>query len=154
MTNLIVEISKYLMILLMAVYTYANFRFFSFPDMERKRRQIANGKSSLYEEYRNGHISRERFIKIQSDNKAEDERLQQKIAEKNVLLNECIQKQKALTLAGQDAERIQALTEYRPEVISRLIDKVRVFEGGRIEIGLKSKYLTDIIGECIPGLAS
>lgn len=123
-------------------------------DMERKRRQIANGKSSLYEEYRNGHISRERFIKIQSDNKAEDERLQQKIAEKNVLLNECIQKQKALTLAGQDAERIQALTEYRPEVISRLIDKVRVFEGGRIEIGLKSKYLTDIIGECIPGLAS
>ena len=38
MTNLIVEISKYLMILLMAVYTYANFRFFSFPDMERKRK--------------------------------------------------------------------------------------------------------------------
>ena len=35
---LIVEISKYLMILLMAVYTYANFRFLSFPDMERKRR--------------------------------------------------------------------------------------------------------------------
>ena len=123
-------------------------------DMERRRRQIANGKSSLYEEYRNGHISRERFIKIQSDNKAEDERLQQKIAEKNVVLNECIQKQKALALAGQDAEQIQALTEYRPEVISRLIDKVRVFEGGRIEIGLKSKYLTDIIGECIPGLAS
>lgn len=65
-----------------------------------------------------------------------------------------IQKQKALALAGQDAEQIQALTEYRPEVISRLIDKVQVFEGGRIEIGLKSKYLTDIIGECIPGLAS
>lgn len=123
-------------------------------DMERRRRQIANGKSSLYEEYRNGHISRERFVKIQSDNKAEDERLQQKIAEKNVVLNECIQKQKALALAGQDAEQIQALTEYRPEVISRLIDKVQVFEGGRIEIGLKSKYLTDIIGECIPGLAS
>lgn len=123
-------------------------------DMERRRRQIANGKSSLYEEYRNGHISRERFIKIQSDNKAEDERLQQKIAEKNVVLNECIQKQKALALAGRDAEQIQALTEYRPEVISRLIDKVRVFESGRIEIGLKSKYLTDIIGECIPELAS
>ena len=41
MTNLIVEISKYLMILLMAVYTYANFRFFSFPDMERKRKVCA-----------------------------------------------------------------------------------------------------------------
>ena len=109
-------------------------------DMERRRRQIANGKSSLYEEYRNGHISRERFIKIQSDNKAEDERLQQKIAEKNAVLNECIEKQTALALAGQGAEQIQALAEYRPEVISRLIDKVRVFEGGRIEIGLKSRY--------------
>ena len=41
MTNLIVEISKYLMILLMAVYTYANFRFFSVPDMERKRKVCA-----------------------------------------------------------------------------------------------------------------
>ena len=35
MTNLIVEISKYLMILLMAVYTYANFRVFS-PKDEKK----------------------------------------------------------------------------------------------------------------------
>lgn len=38
MTNLIVEISKYLMIFLMAVYTYANFRFFSLPDLERRRK--------------------------------------------------------------------------------------------------------------------
>ena len=35
MTNLIVEVSKYLMILLMAVYTYANFRYFSLKDMGR-----------------------------------------------------------------------------------------------------------------------
>ena len=37
MTNLIVEISKYVMILLMAVYTYANFRYFSVRDEDRKR---------------------------------------------------------------------------------------------------------------------
>ena len=36
MVNLIVETSKYLMIFLMAVYTYANFRFFSFADLRRK----------------------------------------------------------------------------------------------------------------------
>ncbi len=111
-------------------------------------------KGSADKKESNSITNQRKFIKIQSDNKAEDERLQQKIAEKNVLLNECIQKQKALALAGRDAEQIQALTEYRPEVISRLIDKVRVFESGRIEIGLKSKYLTDIIGECIPELAS
>ena len=48
MTNLIVEISKYLMILLMAVYTYENFRFFSFPDMERKRRVCARKNRAMF----------------------------------------------------------------------------------------------------------
>ena len=38
MVNLIVETSKYLMIFLMAVYTYANFRFFSFADLHRKQK--------------------------------------------------------------------------------------------------------------------
>lgn len=38
MINLIVETSKYLMILLMAVYTYANFRYVSFGDEERQKR--------------------------------------------------------------------------------------------------------------------
>lgn len=38
MTNLIAEISKYVMIFLMVIYTYANFRFFTLGDWERRRR--------------------------------------------------------------------------------------------------------------------
>ncbi|HCD42278.1 MAG TPA: FtsW/RodA/SpoVE family cell cycle protein [Lachnoclostridium sp.] len=38
MINLIIDISRYLMILLIALYTYFNFRFFSFPDEIRKRK--------------------------------------------------------------------------------------------------------------------
>lgn len=41
MTNLIVEISKYLMIFFMAVYTYANFRFFSLPEDDRRDKVCA-----------------------------------------------------------------------------------------------------------------
>ena len=48
MTNLIVEVSKYLMILLMALYTYANFRFFSFPDLERKRKVCARQNRAMF----------------------------------------------------------------------------------------------------------
>ena len=48
MTNLIVEVSKYLMILLMAIYTYANFRFFSFPDLERKRKVCARQNRAMF----------------------------------------------------------------------------------------------------------
>ena len=38
MVNLIVDVSKYLMILLMALYTYFNFRFFSLWDEERQKK--------------------------------------------------------------------------------------------------------------------
>lgn len=48
MTNLIVEVSKYLMILLMAVYTYANFRYFSLKDMGRKQRVCAGQNRAMY----------------------------------------------------------------------------------------------------------
>ena len=48
MTNLIVEVSKYLMILLMAIYTYAYFRFFSFPDLERKRKVCARQNRAMF----------------------------------------------------------------------------------------------------------
>ena len=37
MINLILEVSKYMMIFLMAIYTWANFRYFSFSDEERKQ---------------------------------------------------------------------------------------------------------------------
>ena len=37
MTNLIIAVSKYLMILLMACYTYFNFRFFSYRELEEKK---------------------------------------------------------------------------------------------------------------------
>ncbi|MGN0372907.1 MAG: FtsW/RodA/SpoVE family cell cycle protein [Enterocloster sp.] len=48
MVNLIIEVSKYLMILLIAVYTYANFRFFSFSDMERKRKVCGRQNRAMF----------------------------------------------------------------------------------------------------------
>lgn len=48
MTNLIVEVSKYLIILLMAVYTYANFRFFSLKEMDRKKKVCAGQNRAMF----------------------------------------------------------------------------------------------------------
>ncbi len=69
MTNLIVEISKYLMILLMAVYTYANFRFFSFPDMERKRRVCQTEPGHVRHTFSGipGHVPEDRGRGMQND---------------------------------------------------------------------------------------
>lgn len=48
MTNLIVELSKYAIIFLMTVYTFANFRYFSFPDLERKRKVCARQNRAMF----------------------------------------------------------------------------------------------------------
>lgn len=48
MTNLIIETSKYLMILLMACYTYFNFRFFSFHDLRKKRAVCARQNQAMF----------------------------------------------------------------------------------------------------------
>ena len=48
MINLIIDISRYLMILLIALYTYLNFRFFSFPDEIRKRKICRRQNFSMF----------------------------------------------------------------------------------------------------------
>lgn len=48
MVNLIVDVSKYLMILLMALYTYFNFRFFSFRDEEGQRRLCGRQNLAMF----------------------------------------------------------------------------------------------------------
>lgn len=48
MTNLIIETSKYLMILLAACYTLFNFRFFSFPDEERRNIMCARQNQAMF----------------------------------------------------------------------------------------------------------
>lgn len=48
MTNIIIEISKYLMILLMAIYTYFNFRFFGVPTWKQKNRVCMLQNHAMY----------------------------------------------------------------------------------------------------------
>lgn len=48
MTTLIIEISKYFMILLMAFYTYFNFRFFSYQDLEDKKAVCGRQNQAMF----------------------------------------------------------------------------------------------------------
>lgn len=48
MTNLIIEVSKYLMILLIACYTLFNFGYFSFEDEEKKRVVCARQNQAMF----------------------------------------------------------------------------------------------------------
>ncbi len=48
MTEIIIEVSRYLMILLLGCYTYFNFRFFSFSDLDRKRTMCARQIQAMF----------------------------------------------------------------------------------------------------------
>lgn len=66
------------------------------------------------------------------------DRLQVSLAEKNQLLEQLKAATQTAEHEVRDAKEIWVLTEYRPEIISKLVERIRVFDGGRIELELKN----------------
>lgn len=99
---------------------------------------INSTKGFLYEEYRAGKYTKDRFKEIQQTNQMECERLQIQIKDLRKELEDWNKRYYAACNTTQSVKDILALSEYRPEVIARLVDQVRVFENGRVEIEFRN----------------
>lgn len=99
---------------------------------------INSTKGFLYEEYRAGKYTKDRFKEIQQTNQMECERLQIQIKALRKELEDWNKRYDAACNTTQSVKDILALSEYRPEVIARLVDQVRVFENGRVEIEFRN----------------
>lgn len=99
---------------------------------------INSTKGFLYEEYRAGKYTKDRFKEIQQTNQMECERLQIQIKDMRKELEDWNKRYDAACNTTQSVKDILALSEYRPEVIARLVDQVRVFENGRVEIEFRN----------------
>lgn len=99
---------------------------------------INSTKGFLYEEYRAGKYTKDRFKEIQQTNQMECERLQIQIKDLRKELEDWSKRYDAACNTTQSVKDILALSEYRPEVIARLVDQVRVFENGRVEIEFRN----------------
>lgn len=118
------------------------------PHLEQLRRdirtaelrldRIAGTKSMLYEEYKAGKYTKEAFKRIQLENKTESDRLERNIEALKLEIEEWETQHRIVCQSTKNAEGIVALSEYRPEVICRLVERIRVFNGGRMEIALKN----------------
>lgn len=83
--------------------------------------------------------NRERFQQIQAQNTAEYDSLQAELHNCEDRIKE-LKKQKEQTKAlHDDAKQIGLLTEYKPEIIGKLVERIRVFPGGRVELDLTCK---------------
>ena len=113
------------------------------PSVEKKiaeaqthLQRLQAGKLDLYEDYRQGKITRDKFISIQKSRQQEADRLHSSLALLKGRLELLRKKAERMDRLVSDAKAIQMLPDYRPDVIRRLVQCVRVYGAGRIEIDL------------------
>lgn len=98
--------------------------------------RLQSGKLDLYEDYRTGKITKEQFLSIQTVRQSESDKLASFVKEQSMKLEELKNRVEQMNCITGNAKDIWILSEYRPEVIRKLVEKVSVFSGGRIELNL------------------
>ena len=105
--------------------------------LKRTLQRAQNSKLDLYEEYRNGRMTRDKFITAQEERQTAIDSMRDELAATEAMITKLrAGKEKAAVLEA-DAKGIQLLNGYRPKELRKLIEKVRVYENGRIEIDFR-----------------
>ena len=99
-------------------------------------RRLNGGKLDLYEDYRQGKISRDRFLSIQKRRQQEQDQLSERLLQLQRQLDEIKSKAKQIEQLANHSRENLLLKTYQPEVIRKLVKQIRVYGGDRIEIDL------------------
>ena len=119
--------------------------------LKRTLQRAQNSKLDFYEEYRNGRMTRDKFIAAQEERQTAIDSMRDELAATEATITKLrVGKEKAAVLEA-DAKGIQLLNEYRPKDLRKLIEKVRVYENGRIEIDFRCQ--DDFTKEIIKAVA-
>ena len=101
-------------------------------------RRLQSRKAELYEQYRAGSISREKFADIQKKDSEKLARLSSRAEEIKRLLVEHYESRGNLAAGKRTADQIILLKEYDPEIIRNFVERVRVYPSGEIEIDMRT----------------
>ncbi len=118
---------------------------------KRTLQRLQNGKLDLYEEYRQGKITRDKFISRQKKRQEEQDRLSDESNELERQLVKLQNQRERMNELTESAKEIGLLSEYRPDVIRKLVGKIRVYEHGRMEIDLLNNddFITRLLEEAV-----
>lgn len=128
------------------------------PGVERKiaeahrlLRNLQVGKMDLYEDYRQGKITRDKFLATQKSRQQESDRLNASLVHLENELEMMKKKSERMEELSADAKEAELLPSYRPDVIRRLVKYVKVYGAGRIEIDLLANddFITEILEAAI-----
>lgn len=101
-------------------------------------RRLQSRKAELYEQYRAGRISREKFADIQKTDSEKLARLSSRAEEIKRLLVEHYESRGNLAAGKRTADQIILLKDYDPEIIRNFVEQVRVYPSGEIEIDMRT----------------
>ena len=101
-------------------------------------RRLQSRKAELYEQYRAGRISREKFADIQKTDSEKLARLSSRAEEIERLLVEQYESRGNLAAGKRTADQIILLKDYDPEIIRNFVERVRVYPSGEIEIDMRT----------------
>ena len=105
--------------------------------LKRTLQRAQNSKLDLYEEYRNGRMTRDKFIAAQEERQTAIDSMRDELAATEATITKLrVGKEKAAVLEA-DAKGIQLLNEYRPKELRKLIEKVRVYEARHFFGGMR-----------------
>ena len=118
-------------------------------DLQRRIQKIQNGKLDLYEEYRQGIITRDTFIQIQERRQIETDELNGLLAHLKEQYNANKTKITSIENVSSVVKEISILTVYNPDIIRKFVREIRVYENERIEIDLLSNddFIINILNQ-------
>ena len=105
-------------------------------EAQRAIQRLQAGKLDLYEEYRQGKISRDRFVLIQEKRQSEQDGLTDDIKRYESLVEQIEKRRSLIEDTHKTSSEILLLNRYEAKIIGKLVDKVRLYGNGRMEIDL------------------
>lgn len=115
-------------------------------------KHLKNSKYDLYEEYRSGRLTKEQFKKVQQENENTVERLSEQLRQYESNLEKLMVQRQQILPMQESTSQIERLKTYDPDVIGKLVEQIRVYPGGRIEIDWNCK--DHFIETCVPAVTA
>lgn len=108
-------------------------------EKEKRLQFIQNNKLAMYEDYREGRMSRDIFMAKQQAGRVEKGNLTTAIEHiKKQIWEESREAEKA-KLMQKTTDEIRILKEYDPAVVRKLVSIIKVYPGNRIELELRNR---------------
>lgn len=106
---------------------------------EKRLQFIQSSKLAMYEDYREGRLSRDIFMAKQQANRIEKEKLTAAIEQIRKQLDEANQEAEKAKQLKQTINRVRPLRKYDPAVVRKLVNVIKVYPGERIELELRNR---------------